>query len=289
MRVLLVLGRVSNLPTVWSNCLAAWLLAGGGPWSRFGLVCLGATLLYTGGMFLNDAVDQAFDRRHRPERPIPSGLISSRAVWILSLVWLLAGWATFLPAGKSSLAIASALLGAIVLYDFVHKRTARAPLLMAACRFLLYLLAAEAAGNSVNRPVYWRAAALAAYIIGLSYFARGESTGVNLIRWIGMLLFVPAVVSFVNPSADFRIITAVSAIQVGWTLWCAFTLKRRRESCGSAAHIPHLISWIPSGVAGLLAGVVLVDLLASVGHGLGGVFLGLFLLALWLQRVAPAT
>ena len=30
LRTLLILGRVSNLPTVWSNCLAGWLLDGGG-------------------------------------------------------------------------------------------------------------------------------------------------------------------------------------------------------------------------------------------------------------------
>src|SRR5262249_53072219 len=79
-RTLLVLGRVSNLPTVWSNCLAAWLLAGGGPWSRLGLVALGSSFIYTGGMFLNDAFDIEFDRKHRPERPIISGEASPRFV-----------------------------------------------------------------------------------------------------------------------------------------------------------------------------------------------------------------
>src|SRR5437899_1088645 len=64
-RTLLVLGRISNLPTVWSNCLAAWLLAGGGPWSRFAILGTGASFLYTGGMFLNDAFDVEFDRKYR--------------------------------------------------------------------------------------------------------------------------------------------------------------------------------------------------------------------------------
>ena len=47
----LVLGRVSNLPTVWSNCLAGCWLGG---WNRPGPVLLlfGGTLLYTAGMFL---------------------------------------------------------------------------------------------------------------------------------------------------------------------------------------------------------------------------------------------
>ena len=61
-RTLLLLGRVSNLPTVWSNCLAGWLLGGGGEWWRLGLLSCGATSMYVGGMFLNDAFDAAFDK-----------------------------------------------------------------------------------------------------------------------------------------------------------------------------------------------------------------------------------
>ena len=61
MRTFLVLGRVSNVPTVWTNCLAGWLLAGGGEWTRFAWLCAGATLVYLGGMFLNDAFDAEFD------------------------------------------------------------------------------------------------------------------------------------------------------------------------------------------------------------------------------------
>src|ERR1035441_4725165 len=87
-RAFVILGRVSNLPTVWSNCLAAWLLAGGGPWLRFAILCLGSTLLYTGGVFLNDAFDVDFDGKYRPERPIPSGQISDRMVWILGCGFL---------------------------------------------------------------------------------------------------------------------------------------------------------------------------------------------------------
>src|SRR4051794_33630035 len=73
----LVLGRISNLPTVGSNCLAAWLLGGGGSWGKLAAVGAGAALLYTAGMFLNDAFDVEFDRRHRPERPIVSGVVGA--------------------------------------------------------------------------------------------------------------------------------------------------------------------------------------------------------------------
>ena len=55
------LGRVSNLPTVWSNVLAAVALAGAGgafvsPGALFGLLTA-LSLFYVAGMVLNDAFD----------------------------------------------------------------------------------------------------------------------------------------------------------------------------------------------------------------------------------------
>ena len=85
LRTLLVLGRTSNLPTVWSNCLAGWILGGEGDLKSLLLLSSGATMLYLGGMFLNDAFDEDFDRQHRKERPIPSGQISANAVWAWGL------------------------------------------------------------------------------------------------------------------------------------------------------------------------------------------------------------
>src|ERR1035438_6002811 len=80
-RTLLVLGRVSNLPTVWSNCLAGWWLSGGGNFWKLPLLLLGMSALYTGGMFLNDAFDADFDQQRRAARPIPSGKVSAETVW----------------------------------------------------------------------------------------------------------------------------------------------------------------------------------------------------------------
>ena len=91
LRTLLVLGRVSNLPTVWSNCLAGWWLGGGGNFGRLPFLFLGVSLLYTAGMFLNDAFDEGFDRQRRAERPIPSGKISAPRVWLLGFGQLALG------------------------------------------------------------------------------------------------------------------------------------------------------------------------------------------------------
>ena len=114
LRTLLVLGRVSNLPTVWSNCLAAWLLAGGGEGKRLALLLASGSCLYVGGMFLNDACDAEFDRQQRQERPIPSGLISPGAVLTCGVVALVAGVLLTVPLGVWPLGCALALAAVIV-------------------------------------------------------------------------------------------------------------------------------------------------------------------------------
>src|SRR5271169_1073771 len=108
-RTLLVLGRVSNLPTVWSNCLAGWWLSGGGNYWKLPLLLLGISSLYTGGMFLNDAFDADFDRQRRASRPIPSGQISVDIVWTFGWAWLALGILLLIFCGKIAGAFAVVL------------------------------------------------------------------------------------------------------------------------------------------------------------------------------------
>src|SRR5437762_1163616 len=111
-RTLLILGRVSNLPTVWSNCLAGWLLGGGGDSLRLVQLCAGTTLLYLGGMFLNDAFDAQFDQQHRRDRPIPSGLVSQEDVWRWGIGLLVLGFLPLLVLGMTTSILTLLLIGA---------------------------------------------------------------------------------------------------------------------------------------------------------------------------------
>src|ERR1051325_10685853 len=155
LRTLLLLGRVSNVPTVWSNCLAGWLLTGGGDWGRFAILCLAATCLYIAGMYLNDAFDAQFDQQHRPERPIPSGAIRVEAVWGWGFAWLGAGLAGGFLFSEDTV-IFSLLLGVTILvYDAVHKIFAFSLVLMASCRALLILLAASTGKEGVTGLSIW--------------------------------------------------------------------------------------------------------------------------------------
>jgi len=318
LRTLLVLGRISNLPSVWTNCLAGWLLAGGGDWARFAWLCAGATLVYVGGMFLNDACDAAFDTQHRRERPIPAGAISRQAVGGWSALLLVAGtacdaafdtqhrrerpipagaisrqavwrWsALLLVAGTGSLGwlgrepaiLALQLLACVVLYDVFHKQLDWSPVLMAACRFFLVLTAAASGAQGVDGLAIWSAAVLACYIIGLSYLARRESAPGLIRYWPLGLLAAPLVLAFIVNDGFFREKAMVASAMVAlWVLRCL-----RPTFWQSPPNIGKTVS-------GLLAGICLVDLLAVADQPpqVGVCFFACFGLALLCQRFVPAT
>ena len=190
-RTLLVLGRVSNLPTVWTNCLCGWLLGGGGSEAVLLLLCLGATLLYVGGMYLNDAFDAAFDRQFRRERPIPRGAIREALVWQLGTGMMIAGAVPHLCLGWLPAVFTLLLVGSIVLYDAVHKAIAFSRVIMAACRFFLVLVAASAGQAGLTGLAVWSAVALAGGIVGLSYVARQESVKGPMALWPLAALALP--------------------------------------------------------------------------------------------------
>lgn len=280
LRTLLVLGRVSNLPTVWSNCLAGWWLGGAGNVDKLPYLLAGATSLYTGGMFLNDAFDVEFDRQYRKERPIPSRAIELKTVWVWGIGWLALGACFLAWIGASAGMLGLVLADCIVLYDAVHKRVAFGPVLMGLCRFVLYLVAASAATNGLNARAFGCGFALFAYIVGLSYVARRESMGGPLRYWPILLLAMPLVVALIfNGGYRIENVLLVSAIFLVWTVKSLrYTLWSEEPNFGRT-------------VSGLLAGIVWVDVVA-VGNGpreFGGVFVGLFLAALLFQRFVPAT
>lgn len=291
---LLLLGRVSNLPTVWSNCLASWLLAGGtlletADLQRFSWLIVGATLLYLAGMFLNDAFDVRFDKEHRTERPIPSGAISAKAVWVWGITQMVIGLGCLVWIGPVVAVCAFALAGSVLWYDWIHKRIAWSPLIMGLCRLSLYVLAGAAAAESptasLGLPVILSALALGGYIVGLSNIACHEATGGNVNSWPSWLLVLPLAIAFILPElvvdgevnwSRLIIAACLYSLWVGRSL--LFTFKAMIPQHGRT-------------VSGLLAGIVLFDfmLVANQEIHMSAVFLGLFCLALLFQRYIPAT
>jgi 4-hydroxybenzoate polyprenyltransferase len=174
-RAYLLLSRVSNLPTVWSNVIAG-AVASGAAVAPFdiGRLAAGASCLYTAGMFLNDVFDCEFDAKHRPDRPLPSGHVTSNAalrgaVALVAVGLLLIGGQ---PASGPPLAWSAALVVTIVYYNWRHKRDPFGPLWMGTCRGLVYCVAASAVATTVSLRVGAAAAVMTLYVVALTQVAK---------------------------------------------------------------------------------------------------------------------
>ena len=282
LRTLLALGRVSNLPTVWSNCLAGWWLSGGGNYWKLPLLLAGVSSLYTGGMFLNDAFDAEFDRQRRPSRPIPSGKISPELVWRFGWMWLALGILLLLFLGKAAGALAIVLAIFILVYDALHKVITASPWLMGACRFWVYVIAGTAGVGGLNGWPIFCGAALALYVAGLSYVARRESFRGPVPHWPLLLLAAPIFLAMLMNAGESRQSAAwISIVLALWTARCAWTIFQPGE-----INVGRIVS-------SLLAGIVFVDWLAvapQISHTTSAIiFLALFALTNFLQKFVPAT
>ncbi len=326
---LLAIGRVSNLPTVWSNMvtgfLLAWAFSGGhkafiGALPLLLLLLLGTTFAYLFGTFLNDWKDAEFDDRHRPERAIPSGRWSRKTIGLISAGFALASLGCLLPAGSRQPFVpllGTALLAAIIIYTALHKRTPFAIIPMGMCRSLLYLMGycaavsitVENSGNATGKPdssiltipegstiliLVLMAVGIFSYVAGLTLAARYESRATELpfpriILWA--LIFLCVLTHTWWWISQHPSIPALFYLLpfLFWTVQSLFILRKS----------------IPGFVSRALAGLCLLDLLAFAGiapiihtgwHALDSaplclafIPLSCFLFSILLQRIAPAT
>jgi hypothetical protein len=287
-QVALRLGRVSNLPTVWTNTATGIVLAGGAIAGPATLpLLLAFSLFYVGGMYLNDAFDARIDAIERPERPIPAGAISARAVFtagfamlaagVLLLFWI--GYGVVAGTGIGPIMGGIGLGAAIVLYNRRHKDNPLSPVLMGLCRVLVYATAGLAITSELPSALWTGAFLLLCYLIGLTYVAKQENLGEVRNLWPLLFLAAPLVYALMEAPADLTsgVMFVLFAIWVGVAL--SFLWRRRPGD-------------VPRAVVSLIAGISLLDavLIAAAGApGIAWLAVAGFGLTLALQRLVPGT
>jgi 4-hydroxybenzoate polyprenyltransferase len=200
-------------------------------------------------------------------------------VFVIGFVMLAFGVACLMLLGSGA-GIAGVLLAlAIVVYDWLHKNTALAPLLMALCRWLIYPTAALAASGALSFSLLWGATGLFCYIAGLTYAAKQEAFDRVERMWPLAIMAVPFGVGFAFTAAAPNVLPVLALFAL-WTAGCLYLLGRRR------------VGDIGRAVSLLLAGISLYDavLVSATGSAsLGIVCVAAALLTVAAQRYLPGT
>ena len=271
------MARVSNTPTTVSDAVAgAVLVAPFAPAGPVAVVAVAIALFYTAGMILNDVMDLAIDRRERPERPLPSGEVSVRAAVSAVVVLFVVGELLLALRDWRAAAAGLGLIALIVLYDAWHKGNAISPLLMAACRAMVYVIAGLAIAGALNEELWGAAAMMLIYVVGLTQVAKAESGGLAA-RWPVVAVLAPAVYWAKElPDAAVAMLIAAFLLWAGNALWLVLAKHR-----------------IGAGVVSLIAGIAIYDALVVAGAGGSAVAvavcLAAFAVTIALQTKIPGT
>ena len=288
LNTLLQLGRVSNLPTVWTNMLTAIVLVGASVTdSRTAPITLAMSLFYIGGMFLNDAFDAEIDAKERPERPIPSGKVTREAVFVMGFGMLAIGLMLLVWVGRSfeggtgiwPVIGGLGLAASIVVYNRNHKDNVCSPFIMGLCRVFIYITTGLCFVIALGLPIIIASALLLAYLIGLTYVAKQENLGHVKNLWPLLFLGAPVVYGGMLAMTDTAVLPFWGLFTV-WVLVALYFVKRRGPGD------------IPRAVVSLIAGMCLLDaiLIAGSGQPMVAIYaVGGFVLTLLFQKFVSGT
>jgi hypothetical protein len=141
------------------------------------LLCLSTVGLYGGGIVFNDVFDAGLDSVERPERPIPSGIISIKEASLLGSGLLLLGIVCAMKVNLISGIIALMITVAALLYDKWGKHQSfLGPVNMGLCRGLNLLLGISIL-SAAPGSLWYFAFVPVLYIASITMISRGEVHG----------------------------------------------------------------------------------------------------------------
>ena len=289
--------RLANIVTAISDILAGIAIAcfaRGIEWTQLSispvvLLVLSTIGLYGGGVVFNDVFDAELDKVERPERPIPSGLISKASAALFATVLLVLAIIAALMVHEelfsSSFFLVLITAIAAVVYDKWGKHHAfLGPLNMGLCRGLNILLGMSIFPEALSQ--YWFISIVPiVYVAAITMISRGEVHGGKKTTLAGaVVLYVLVilsilVISFFNNSFFY----ALGFVLLFSVLIFPPLQKALREPKGS-----FIGKAVKAGVIALIA------MNASWAAAFGAVYFALLILlllplSLWLAKLFAVT
>lgn len=243
-RALAQLVRIPNLFTAAADVLAGFLFVGAG-WDRVDdlLVLVAASIgFYAGGVTLNDVFDAVRDAADRPERPIPSGMISRRAAGAIGILLLASGVALCSAVSDTARWIGLCLVGCIVGYNGLLKNTLLAPAVMGMCRSLNLLLGLSVLGTLSTGANVLVALLMWLYVASITFFARDEARVSSRQRLrIGTAGLILAVVGLIGLQFSLDPVDPLYLLLVGLVLGTITLAARKAIDSGTPGGVQQAV------------------------------------------------
>lgn len=171
--------RLPNLLTVPGDVLAGYALTHLVTAQNFGpniFLLVGSSLcIYMAGLLLNDWKDRDEDALKRPERPLPSGRLSSGSVLGGAVCLLLVGLTLAGLAGGIPFRVALLLVGCVIFYNLGARRT---PIIgfvtMGTCRGANLLLGASITSSNIGNAILLAVFIYTTHVILITWTADRE-------------------------------------------------------------------------------------------------------------------
>lgn len=222
------LTRPANIVTAIADILAGIAISGyfgliDATYSPVILLVLSTVGLYGGGVVMNDVFDAGLDATERPERPIPSGLISVTEAVTLGIAMLFFGVVVaFLVNNVSGFLALTIAIAALVYDKFGKHHAVLGPLNMGLCRGLNLLLGVSIMTTVLDQ--YWYFALVPViYIAAITMISRGEVHGGNKSTLYGaVFLYAAAMIAILYTATEGEHLLA-TAVAIG--LWALMVFK----------------------------------------------------------------
>jgi 4-hydroxybenzoate polyprenyltransferase len=208
--------RPGNVVTAWADVLAGFAVAHSSNMRHAGLLIAATSCLYGGGVILNDFFDRGLDAVERPERPIPSGRVSSTAAGVFGFTCLAFGILCAGLIGPLTALTAIAISAFVLTYDIWAKHHKVGPVAMGACRGLNLVLGLSVVSGSLTH--WWFLAFIPlVYIVAVTVLSRSEvhgglsSTGFTAIVLLAGVVIALSTIAAMNQQWGFLFICFLTA------------------------------------------------------------------------------
>ena len=186
------------------------------------LLCISTIGLYSGGIIFNDVFDADLDKIERPERPIPSGLITVKEASVFGAIFFVIGVMAASFCNLSSFILSVLIVIACLTYNKWAKHDqVFGPLNMGLCRGLNLLLGVSILPAQLQ--AWWFLAIIPIlYIASITMISRGEvHGGSKKSLYLAVILYVIVIgsVLMISDTKDNLILASLLLLPFAWMIF----------------------------------------------------------------------